>query len=291
MEDALQRLTTTEKVALLHAQSKFSSPGVPRLGIPEFWATDGPHGIRPELLWDLWAQTGWTNDSCTAFPALTCLAASWDTEMSLLYGRSIGEEARYRGKSILLGPGVNIYRSPLCGRNFEYMGEDPYLAGQMAVPYIRGIQEQDVAACVKHFALNNQETRPLFPFGHGLSYTTFRYGKAKIDRKTMTVSDTLHLTVPITNTGHRTGAEVVQLYIRDVTSSLPRPVKELKGFCKVRLEPGETNLVTFAIEHSALRFFDDKRHEWVAEPGRFEAFVAASSTDIRCRAAFELTAD
>lgn len=157
VEDALSRMTTAEKVALLHAQSKFSSAGVHRLGIPELWCTDGPHGIRPEVLWDEWDQAGWTNDSCVAFPALTCLAATWDPAMSALYGRSIGEEARYRGKDVLLGPGVNIYRTPLNGRNFEYMGEDPYLASRMVVPYVQGVQDNGVAACVKHYALNNQE--------------------------------------------------------------------------------------------------------------------------------------
>jgi len=158
IEDALARMTLEEKVAMCHARSKFSSPGVPRLGIPENWMTDGPHGIRPEVLWDEWEQAGWTNDSCIAFPALTCLAATWSKEMSLLYGKSIGEEARYRNKNVLLGPGVNIYRTPLNGRNFEYMGEDPCLASKMVVPYIQGVQLNGVAACVKHYALNNQET-------------------------------------------------------------------------------------------------------------------------------------
>ena len=157
VEDALSRLTLEEKVKLTHAQSKFSSAGVPRLGIPDVWTDDGPHGIRPDVLWDEWEQAGCTNDSCVAFPALTCLAATWNPEMSLLYGQSIGEEARYRNKSVLLGPGINIYRTPLNGRNFEYMGEDPYLAGKMVVPYIRGVQQNGVAACVKHFALNNHE--------------------------------------------------------------------------------------------------------------------------------------
>ena len=157
VEDALSRMTLEEKVGMTTAQSKFSSRGVPRLGIPEVWHTDGPHGIRPEVLWDDWDQAGWTNDSCTAFPALINLAATWDKEMSLVYGRSIGEEARYRKKDILLGPGINICRTPLNGRNFEYMGEDPYLAGQMVVPYVKGVQENGVAACVKHYAVNNQE--------------------------------------------------------------------------------------------------------------------------------------
>ncbi|POY38613.1 glycosyl hydrolase [Solitalea longa] len=158
VEDALSKMTLEEKIAMCHAQSKFSSPGVPRLGIPENWMTDGPHGIRTEVLWDEWSQAGWTNDSCTAFPALTCLAATWNRDMASLYGNSIGQEARYRNKNVLLGPGVNIYRSPLNGRNFEYMGEDPFLSGQMVVPYIKGVQQNGVAACVKHFALNNQET-------------------------------------------------------------------------------------------------------------------------------------
>ena len=157
VSDALSRMTLEEKVAILHAQSKFSSPGVPRLGIPELWCTDGPHGIRPEVKWDEWDQAGWTNDSCTAFPALTCLAATWDKEASALYGKSIGEEARYREKDVLLGPGVNIYRTPYNGRNFEYMGEDPFLAGEMCVPYIQEVQKNGVAVCLKHFALNNQE--------------------------------------------------------------------------------------------------------------------------------------
>ena len=698
IEDALSRITVEEKVALIHAQSKFSSPGVARLGIPEFWMTDGPHGIRPEVLWDEWNQAGWTNDSCVAFPALTCLAATWNPEAALLYGQSIGEEARYRNKTVLLGPGVNIYRTPLNGRNFEYMGEDPYLASQMVVPYVKGVQQNGVAACVKHYALNNQEInrhttnvivddralyeiylpafkaavqegkawaimgsynlyknqhnchnryllndilkgewgfdgvvvsdwggvhnteeaiyngmdmefgswtnglskgmgnaydnyylahpylkqikegkigtkelddkvrrilrlafrttmnrnrpygamlseehiaaarkigeegivllqnkknilpidlnrtkkiavigenalkmmtvgggssslkvqyecspldgikrrigdgieisyargyvgdtggqfdgvssgqnlkddrsarqlieeavriaqsadyvifigglnksghqdcedtdrkglelpykqdkvigalakvnknlivvnisgnavampwisevpaviqawylgteagnaiasvlvgdvnpsgklpftfpekledvgahqlgdypgrqredgifdekynesifvgyrwtdkqkiRPLFPFGHGLSYTTFAYGKATVNKKVMKIDEQIAITVPITNTGKRIGSEIVQLYISDLKSSLPRPVKELKGFSKIQLAPGETQEVTFLIDKQALSFFNDSRHEWVAEPGKFEAQIAASATDIK----------
>ena len=705
IEDALSRITVEEKVALIHAQSKFSSPGVARLGIPEFWMTDGPHGIRPEVLWDEWNQAGWTNDSCVAFPALTCLAATWNPKAALLYGQSIGEEARYRNKTVLLGPGVNIYRTPLNGRNFEYMGEDPYLASQMVVPYVKGVQQNGVAACVKHYALNNQEInrhttnvivddralyeiylpafkaavqegkawaimgsynlyknqhnchnryllndilkgewgfdgvvvsdwggvhnteeaiyngmdmefgswtnglskgmgnaydnyylahpylkqikegkigtkelddkvrrilrlafrttmnrnrpygamlseehiaaarkigeegivllqnkknilpidlnrtkkiavigenalkmmtvgggssslkvqyecspldgikrrigdgieisyargyvgdtggqfdgvssgqnlkddrsarqlieeavriaqsadyvifigglnksghqdcedtdrkglelpykqdkvigalakvnknlivvnisgnavampwisevpaviqawylgteagnaiasvlvgdvnpsgklpftfpekledvgahqlgdypgrqredgifdekynesifvgyrwtdkqkiRPLFPFGHGLSYTTFAYGKATVNKKVMKLDEQIAITVPITNTGKRIGSEIVQLYISDLKSSLPRPVKELKGFSKIQLAPGETQEVTFLIDKQALSFFNDSRHEWVAEPGKFEAQIAASATDIKSKVTFEL---
>ncbi len=158
VQDALSRMTLKEKVRLSYAQSKFSSPGVPRLGIPELWMSDGPHGVRMEINWNDWGHSNWTNDSITAFPALTALAATWNPNLSGAYGKAIGEEARYREKDVMLGPGVNIYRTPLNGRNFEYMGEDPYLASIMVVPYIQEMQKNGVAACVKHYALNNQET-------------------------------------------------------------------------------------------------------------------------------------
>ncbi|QIK60538.1 glycosyl hydrolase [Dysgonomonas sp. HDW5A] len=700
IEDALSRMTLEEKVKMCHAQSKFSSPGVPRLGIPELWHADGPHGVRAEVFWDEWDNAGWTNDSCIAFPALTALAATWNPEMAALYGKVIGEEARYRKKDVLLGPGVNIYRTPLNGRNFEYMGEDPFLASRMAVPYIKGVQSNGVAACVKHFALNNQEIarghinvnvsdralheiylpafkaaveeagvwslmgaynqykgehcchnsyllndvlkgdwkfdgaviadwggthntvqaakngldiemgtwtdgmrwnktnaydeyylavpflnmlksgelsedlvndkvrrilrlmfrtnmntnrpwgsfgteehmsagqqiaeqgivllqnnnnvlpidlsktkkiavigenaikvmtvgggssslkvryeisplqglldrvgtqsevvyargyvggkstqqdglstgqdltetrsvaellaeavkvakdadfvvfigglnkddgqdcegndradlglpydqdkligelakanknlavvlisgnavampwvaqvpaivqgwyngsaagkalasilvgdvnpsgklpmtfpialkdnsahalgeypgdnvnvtynegifvgyrwadkekiKPLFSFGHGLSYTKFQYGKVAVDNKTMSANGTVTVTVPVKNVGSRKGEEVVQLYISDLKSSLPRPVKELKGFSKIALNPGEEKNVSFVIDAEKLKFYDDTRQEWVAEPGTFEAVIGASSTDIRGKVAFEL---
>ena len=157
IDDALSRMTLNEKIRVIHAQSKFSAAGVPRLGMPDFWTDDGPHGVRPDVLWDEWVQAGQTNDSCVAFPALTCLAATWNTNLARLYGESLGEEARYRCKDMILGPGVNIYRTPLAGRNFEYMGEDPWLASRMVVPYVQGLQSKGVASCVKHYALNNDE--------------------------------------------------------------------------------------------------------------------------------------
>ena len=157
IDDAMARMTLQEKIRILHAQSKFSSAGVPRLGFPDFWTDDGPHGVRPDVLWDEWEQAGQSNDSCVAFPALTCLAATWNPSLALLYGKNLGEEALYRGKDMILGPGVNIYRTPLAGRNFEYMGEDPYLTSQMVVPYVQGLQSMGVSACVKHYCLNNDE--------------------------------------------------------------------------------------------------------------------------------------
>lgn len=158
IEDALSRMTLEEKVSLLHADRSYGSAGVPRLGIPENNLTDGPSGLRPEMVWQTWISAGMTNDSCTAFPALVCLAATWNPEMGRLFGKSLGEEALYRNKNMLLGPAVNIFRTPMNGRNFEYMGEDPYLASKMAVAYIKGVQENRVSACIKHFAVNNQET-------------------------------------------------------------------------------------------------------------------------------------
>ena len=157
IDDALSRMTLDEKIAVIHAQSKFSSPGVKRLGFPDLWTDDGPHGVRPDVLWDEWVQAGQTNDSCVAFPALTCLAATWNPCLSRAYGESLGEEALYRNKNVMLGPGININRTPLNGRNFEYMGEDPWLASRMVVPYVQGLQSKGVAACVKHYALNNDE--------------------------------------------------------------------------------------------------------------------------------------
>ena len=148
VEDALSRMTMQEKINMIHAQGKFSSPGVARLGIPDLWMSDGPHGVRAEINWNDWGYSKRTNDSITAFPALTALAATWNPTLAHDYGNALGEEALYREKDVMLGPGVNIYRTPLNGRNFEYMGEDPYLASVLVVPYIKGMQQNGVSACV-----------------------------------------------------------------------------------------------------------------------------------------------
>ena len=157
VEDALSRMTLHEKIQVIHAQSKFTSAGVPRLGIRQLNMDDGPHGVREELEWNTWSPAKWTNDSIVAFPSLTCLAATWNRDLAALYGNALSEEFAFRGKDILLGPGVNMARLPLNGRAFEYMGEDPYLAGEMVVPYIKAAQANGVACCIKHFFMNNQE--------------------------------------------------------------------------------------------------------------------------------------
>lgn len=158
VKDALSRMTLHEKIQVLHAQSKFTSAGVPRLGIRQLNMDDGPHGVREELEWNTWSPARWTNDSVVAFPSLTCLAATWNRDLSRRYGHSLSEEFAFRGKDILLGPGVNIQRTPMNGRAFEYCGEDPFLAGEIVVPYIKAAQQNGIACCLKHFCLNDQET-------------------------------------------------------------------------------------------------------------------------------------
>jgi beta-glucosidase len=157
VEDLLTRLTLEEKLGLIHADSKFSTAGVPRLGIPKLWTSDGPHGVREEISPHNWRPAGRTDDFSTWLPVSIALAATWNPELAFAYGGVIADEARARGKHIMLGPGVNIQRTPLNGRTFEYLGEDPWLSSRLAVATIRGLQAGDVAACVKHFALNNQE--------------------------------------------------------------------------------------------------------------------------------------
>lgn len=158
VEDAISRMTTHEKIQVIHAQSKFTSAGVPRLGIRQLNMDDGPHGVREELEWNSWNPARWTNDYVVAFPSLTCLAATWNRELAALYGNAVSEEFAYRGKDVMLGPGVNIQRTPLNGRAFEYMGEDPLLASEMVVPYIQSAQKNGIGCCLKHFVLNDQET-------------------------------------------------------------------------------------------------------------------------------------
>lgn len=153
----ISQMTLEEKVGLLHGNSKFYVSGVKRLGIPEWALSDGPHGVRAEINRHDWAYAGWTNDSSTCFPPGTALAATWNPKLAYERGIVLGEEARFRKKDILLGPGINIIRSPLCGRNFEYMSEDPLLISRMSVAYIKALQSKDVAASVKHWLANNQE--------------------------------------------------------------------------------------------------------------------------------------
>jgi beta-glucosidase len=157
IDSLINQMSLEEKVGMIHASSSFTSGGIKRLGIPEWTMSDGPHGVRKEHGRD-WMPDENAEDSVTYLPVGITLAATWNPELGYAFGKVLGEEAAFRGKDVILGPGVNIIRTPLNGRNFEYMSEDPYLTSRMAVGYIKGVQEQGISACVKHFAANNQET-------------------------------------------------------------------------------------------------------------------------------------
>lgn len=161
LEVLLAQLTVQEKIDMIHGSELFSTKGVERLGIPPFITSDGPRGVRKDFHPDNWNEIGLSYDYSSYLPCNSALAATWNRELAYETGKVLGKEARGRGKDMILAPGINIMRTPLCGRSFEYMGEDPYLAGEMAVEVVNGIEENDVASCVKHFALNNQETRRL----------------------------------------------------------------------------------------------------------------------------------
>ena len=160
--DIVAKLSLDEKIGMVHGAELFSTKGVERMGIPPLRMSDGPMGVRQEFQPTTWQTLGLSDDYVTYLPCNSALASTWNRELAYETGSVLGEEARGRGKDVILGPGVNIKRSPLCGRNFEYFSEDPYLAKEMAVPYIQGVQNWDVAACVKHFAVNNQETERLW---------------------------------------------------------------------------------------------------------------------------------
>ena len=157
IDDLLSRLTLDEKLSIIHANGKFRSGGVERLGVPALWTADGPQGVREELKLDSWENAGWTNDFATAMPVGIALGASWDPELARAYGKVVGEEARERNKNVMLGPALNIIRTPLGGRDYDYFGEDPFLSGRLTVGYVEGMQGEQVVACIKHFAVNNQE--------------------------------------------------------------------------------------------------------------------------------------
>ncbi len=158
INELLSQMTLEEKIDMIHGNGLFRTKGVERLGIPRLVTSDGPMGVRMEFPDDSWYSINYSDDYVSYGPSNSALAATWNPEFAYETGKVLGEEARGRGKDMILGPGINIKRDPLCGRNFEYMSEDPYLVQTMAVPYIKGVQENDVSACVKHFAVNNQET-------------------------------------------------------------------------------------------------------------------------------------
>lgn len=158
IEKLVSQMTLEEKIGMLHGSTMFSTGAVERLGIPELKMADGPLGVREEISRDNWAPAGLTNDFATYYPAGGGLAATWNADMAYTFGNSLGQEMRARDKDMLLSPAINIVRTPLGGRTYEYMSEDPFLNKKIAVPLIVGLQDNDVMACVKHYAANNQET-------------------------------------------------------------------------------------------------------------------------------------
>ncbi len=159
LDELLHKLTLDEKLSMIHGAALFKTAAVSEKGIPAFVFSDGPMGTRPEFESDKWLLIGGNDDYSSYLPCNSAIAATFSRDCAYASGQVLGLEARGKGKDMILAPGINIHRSPLCGRNFEYMSEDPYLTAQMAVPYVKGVQESDVAACVKHFAVNNQETQ------------------------------------------------------------------------------------------------------------------------------------
>ena len=226
------------------------------------------------------------------------VAMPWVNEVpAIVQGWFLGSEAGTALASVLVGDANPSGKLPftfpakLEDVGAHKLGEYPGNKEELAQSKHRGdtineIYREDIF--VGYRWADKEKIKPLFPFGHGLSYTTFAYGKPSADKKTMTADDTISFTVNVKNTGTREGQEVVQLYISDKKSSLPRPVKELKGFQKVKLAPGEEKAVRLTIDKKALSFFDDAKYEWVAEPGKFEAIIGSSSRDIKGIVPFEL---
>ncbi len=158
IEKLISKLTLDEKIAMIHGATLFKTGAVDRLGIPAISTSDGPMGVRADFMDDRWIPSGNNDDQVSYLPSNSALASTWNPYRAYEMGHVLGAEARGRGKDMILAPGINIKRDPLCGRNFEYMSEDPKLAASLVVPFVKGVQENDVAACVKHFAANVQET-------------------------------------------------------------------------------------------------------------------------------------
>ena len=157
IDGIIEQMTLEEKVNMMHGKYMFTSAGVERLGIADMIYTDGPFGIREEMEPDSWTPLGWENDRATFFPTGSALAATWSPELAYSYGTGMAREARLRGKDMLLGPAINIQRIPTGGRTYEYLSEDPYLSSLLSAGYVKGVQDNGVASCIKHYALNSQE--------------------------------------------------------------------------------------------------------------------------------------
>ena len=199
----------------------------------------------------------------TAYPAGIALAATWDPELASRIGASLGKDARARGVHFLLGPGMNIYRAP------------------------RVKHSEGVFVGYRHF--DRSTVKPLFPFGYGLSYTTFGYSKLSVTPRNGNPNEPATVSFDVKNIGHRPGAEIAQLYVGDTHSSVPRPVKELKGFAKVWLKPGEIKRVSLTLDRRAFSYYDVNKKDWNAEPGDFAILVGSSSDKTELKGSFTLS--
>ncbi len=262
VDELLAALSLWEKCSLLAGRDGNWTVPIPRLGLDAVGMTDGPHGVCA------WADCNSYKDrpAATTFPCGAALASTWNPELIWEVDRTLGQETRTLGYEVLLGPCINIVRSPLGGRNFETYGEG------LRVGY-------------RHYDAAGLDV--LFPFGHGLSYTSFEYG-AVTAPQTGRIGETVSISLPVTNTGSRAGFEVVQVYVADRECSHWRPEKELKRFAKIWLEPGETRTVSFELDERCFAFWNLDAHRWQVEAGAFEILVGASSRSIRCRATVEL---
>ena len=315
VEELVSALTLEEKAGLCSGADFWHTKAVERLGIPAIKVSDGPHGLRTQ-------KEGSTdpNDAIEAvcFPAGCAAAASFDPALTRRMGAALGREARASGVQVLLGPAVNIKRSPLCGRNFEYYSEDPYLAGEGVGEAADALLWGDANPCGRlpeTWPLRLEDTpcyldypgdgvtadyregvyvgyrwydarkMPVrWPFGHGLSYTGYVYRNAELSCDTMAADGEVTVRVTVKNSGAMPGAEVVQLYVADATGTpVPggRVPQALRGFAKVDLQPGEERVVTFTLTPRDLSRYSAEIHDWYAAPGRYEVRIGHSSRDIR----------
>ena len=325
IDKMITQMTLEEKASLCSGKDFWHTKGLERFQVPAMMMCDGPHGLRKQV--GEGDHLG-LNESIetVCYPTASALASSFDRGMLRKLGEALGKECQQEDVGMLLGPGINMKRSPLCGRNFEYFSEDPYLAGEMGSAFVEGIQSEGVLTGAYNpsgklpltVARNagqipiyynhpngsawhqgpsigfrdyvNMPHTPRYFFGYGLSYTTFEYTDIHVDKESVKPADAVTVSVSVKNTGKVTGTEVVQMYLCDEQASMTRPVKELQGFARVSLAPGEKKKVIFTVHPSLMAFLDEEMR-WKIEKGAFKVQIGASSEDIRQEERFTVEQD